>query len=72
MLFVQEEVNHRWFEKKFKPIDEFVLELDAFADAIRRRRDPEPSGAEGLKDVAIMQTLYRSSKENRPLSINLG
>jgi len=66
------EVNHRWFEKKFKPIDEFALELDAFADTVRRRRDPEPSGAEGLKDVAIMQTLYRSSRENRPLPINLG
>lgn len=65
------EIGGRWFEKKFKPIDEFALELDAFADAIRRRRDPEPDGAEGLKDVAIMQSIYRSSREHRPVPITL-
>ena len=65
------EIGGRWFEKKFKAMDEFVLELDAFADAIRRRRDPEPNGNEGLKDVAIMQALYKSARENRPLPIDL-
>jgi predicted dehydrogenase len=61
------EIGGRWFEKKFKAMDEFALELDAFAEAIRRRRDPEPDGLEGLKDVAIMQAIYRSARENRPL-----
>jgi len=61
----------RWFEKKFKVIDEFALEIDAFANCIRRKRDPEPDGVEGLRDVAVMQAIYRSARENRPVPIHL-
>ncbi len=64
-------IGGRWFEQKFKVINEFALELDAFADAIRRRRDPEPGGREGLRDVAVMQAIYRSARENRPVPITL-
>jgi len=46
-------------KQKFKLMDEFVLELDAFADCILRRREPEPSGKEGMRDVAVMQAIYR-------------
>jgi predicted dehydrogenase len=52
-------------------MDEFALELDAFAEAIRRRRDPEPDGQEGLRDVAVMQAIYRSAREGRSVPINL-
>ena len=65
------EIGGRWFEKKFRPLDEFALELDAFADAIRRRRDPEPSGADGLKDVTIMQAIYRSANESRVVPLHI-
>ncbi len=65
------EIKGRWFEKKFPAIDEFVLELDALADAIRRGRDPEADGTEGLKDVAIMQAIYRSAHERRPVNITI-
>jgi predicted dehydrogenase len=62
-------IQGRWFEKKFKVIDEFVLELDAFADSIRRRRDPEPDGMEGLRDLATVEAIYRSARENRTVSV---
>jgi predicted dehydrogenase len=65
------EINGRWFEKEFRPIDEFALELDAFADAVRRGRDPEPDGLEGLRDVAVMEAIYRSARENRPVTIHV-
>ena len=61
----------RWFEKKFKVLDEFALELDAFAEAIRRGRDPEPDGNEGLRDVVVMQAIYRSARENLPVPIKM-
>lgn len=64
-------IGGRWFEKKFKVMDEFALELDAFADALRRKRDPEPDGSEGLRDVVIMQAIYRAARENRPMPINV-
>ena len=62
-------IQGRWFEQKFKVIDEFVLELDAFADSIRRRRDPEPDGLEGLRDIATVEAIYRSARENRTISV---
>lgn len=64
-------IGGSWFEKKFKVVDEFALELDAFADAIRRRRDPEPNGTEGLRDLIVMQAIYRAARENRPVPINV-
>jgi predicted dehydrogenase len=56
-------IGGRWFEKRFKVMDEFALELDAFADDIRRGRDPEPDGREGLRDVVTMQAIYRAARE---------
>ena len=58
------------FEKRFKIIDEFALELDAFADSIRRKRDPEPDGREGLHDVITMQAIYRAANEGRWVPID--
>lgn len=56
-------VGGRWFEKRFKVMDEFALELDAFAASVRRGRDPEPDGMEGLRDVATMQAIYRAARD---------
>lgn len=64
-------INGRWFEKVFKPTDEFALELDAFAASIRARRDPEPGGIEGLRDMVIMQAIYRAAREGRAVPINV-
>ena len=64
-------IGGRWFEQNFKVMDEFALELDAFAEAIHRKRDPEPDGNEGLRDVVVMQAIYRSARENRPVPINV-
>jgi predicted dehydrogenase len=64
-------IGGRWFEKKFKVMDEFALELDAFAEAVRRGRDPEPDGNAGLRDVVVMQAIYRAARENRPVPITM-
>jgi predicted dehydrogenase len=62
-------IEGRWFERKFRVIDEFVLELNAFAESIHRGRDPEPDGVEGLRDLATIEAIYRSAQENRTVSI---
>jgi predicted dehydrogenase len=62
-------IQGHWFEQKFKVIDEFVLELDAFADGIRRGKDPEPDGLEGWRDIATVEAIYRSARENRTVAI---
>jgi predicted dehydrogenase len=63
-------IQGRWFEKKFRVIDEFALELDAFADCVRRKKEPEPNGVEGMKDVSVMQAVYRSVREGRPVGVS--
>src|SRR2546427_378349 len=63
-------IQGRWFEKRFRVIDEFALELDAFAGCVRRRREPEPNGVEGMKDVSVMQAVYRSVREGRPVAVS--
>jgi predicted dehydrogenase len=62
-------IQGRWFEQTFKVIDEFMLELDAFSHCIRRGRDPEPDGMEGLRDIATIEAIYRSARERRSVSI---
>ncbi|MFZ0961587.1 MAG: Gfo/Idh/MocA family oxidoreductase [Terriglobia bacterium] len=62
-------IGGRWFEKKFKVMNELALELDAFADCIRRNHEPAPNGAEGLRDVAVVQAIYQSAREGRPVKI---
>jgi predicted dehydrogenase len=63
-------IHGRWFEKRFKVIDEFAIELDAFAECVRRKREPEPNGVEGMKDVAVMQAIYRSVREGRSVPVS--
>jgi predicted dehydrogenase len=63
-------VEGRWFEKRFRIMDEFALELDSFVDSIRLRREPEPTGQEGLRDLVIMQAIYRAAREARWVKID--
>jgi len=62
-------IQGRWFEHKFRVIDEFALELNAFAESIRRERDPEPDGMEGMRDLAAIEAIYRSAREHRTIPI---
>ena len=59
----------RWFEKKFRVIDELALELDAFAGCVRGQREPEPNGVQGMRDVVVMEAVYQSAGEGRTVPI---
>jgi len=59
----------KWFGEEFKVIDEFALELDAFAQSIRENRKPEPDGEQGMRDIAIIDAIYRSAKTRRTVRI---
>ncbi len=62
-------IQGRWFEEKFKVMDEFVLEIDHFAECIRRGREPKADGMEGLLDLVTVEAIYRSVLENRTVPI---
>ena len=49
--------------------DQFAAELVYFSDCIRRNKEPEPSGVEGLIDVHVLRALYQSADTGRPVKI---
>ena len=49
--------------------DQFGAEIFYFSDCILKKREPEPSGLEGLNDVQIIQALYRSAQTGRAVKI---
>lgn len=62
-------IQGKWFEQIFPVIDEFVLELDSFSARIQSGEKAEPSGVEGLRDMATIEAIYRSAAENRTVPI---
>jgi predicted dehydrogenase len=53
-------VGEKKTRKKFAKSDQFAPELVYFAKCVRANRRPEPSGREGLIDVAIINSIHRS------------
>ena len=53
-------VGEKKKKKKFAKSDQFAPELVYFAGCVRKGMDPEPSGQEGLIDVAIIEAIHES------------
>lgn len=62
-------IRGRAFERTFKVIDEFAPELDAFSSAMRSGKPVEPDGAEGHRDMRIIEAIYRAAEEHRAVPI---
>lgn len=62
-------VDGKTRERAFPQRDQFAAELLYFSDCIVNDRQPEPSGREGLIDVAIVNALYRSAKTKRVVKL---
>jgi predicted dehydrogenase len=56
-------------ELTFEPTDQFAGEIAYFSDCILKDRPPEPSGIEGLQDVRLLEAIYRSAREGRPVTL---
>jgi predicted dehydrogenase len=59
----------RWFGKKFKVVDEFAPEIDAFAHAIQTHGTIEPDGEKGLRDMKILGAIYSAAKNQKATTI---
>jgi len=64
-------LNGKSRSRRYEGHDQFAPELLYFSDCILKDCDPEPSGLEGLIDVAIVEALYRSAKLGRPVALSL-
>lgn len=55
--------------KKYRQRDQFGPELYYFSDCILNDRDPEPSIAEGLADVVVLEALIQSLDEKKSIKV---
>ena len=62
-------IDDKTTRKRIGKRDQFAPELLYFSDCIRKKRQPEPSGEEGLQDVRIIEALYQSAKTRKAVSI---
>ena len=69
MLTLQTEKGRQ--EVTVKERDQFAAERDHFSDSIVNNREPKTPGEEGLRDIRIMQAIYRSARERRPVSLDV-
>ena len=51
---------------------QFALELDHMAECVRQNKTPYTPGEEGLQDQRIMEAIYQSAKENKPVKLTAG
>jgi predicted dehydrogenase len=68
--YVQALESHlRIGERRFGKRDQFAAELEYFSQCILDDRTPEPSGAEGLADVMIIEAMHRSINIGRWIAV---
>jgi glucose-fructose oxidoreductase len=56
-------------EATFEAVDEFAATLAACSGAILEERAPEPSGIDGLQDIRVIEAIYRSARDGRPVTL---
>ena len=54
---------------KRSPKNQFALEMDHMSDCIRNNKKPYTPGEEGLKDMKIIEALYLSAEQNKPVKL---
>ncbi|WP_071885803.1 Gfo/Idh/MocA family protein [Hymenobacter sedentarius] len=50
--------------------NQFALEMDHMAECVRQNKTPYTPGEEGLQDQRIMEAIYESAKENKPVKLD--
>jgi predicted dehydrogenase len=65
-------IGGKWFEKRFRVVDEFAPELDAFAAATLTKKPVEPDGRQGHLDMIIFEAIYASARKGEPVGIRYG
>jgi len=56
-------------ERLIGPKDQFAEEIDHMAECVLTGRRPRTPGEEGLQDHRVMEAIYRSAAENRPVTL---
>ncbi len=57
-------------ETTFAKRDQFAPELEYFSECVRAGRNPEPGGAEGMIDVAIIEAVLKSARLGKTVALS--
>jgi predicted dehydrogenase len=58
-------------ERNLGEVNQFALEFDHFAQAIQEDFTPFTPGEEGLQDMRIIEAIYRSAQDGRPVKLEV-
>lgn len=56
-------------ERSYPQPSQFAREMDHFSQCVQENRAPHTPGEEGLADVRIIEALYRSAREGKPMKL---
>lgn len=62
-------IGGRRLDRRFKVVDEFAPEIDAFASAIQTKRAVAPDGVQGHRDMIILSAIYQAANSGRLVAI---
>ena len=51
------------------PKNQFALELDHMSESVLQNKTPKTPGEEGLRDIALIETIYRAAREGRTIKV---
>jgi predicted dehydrogenase len=60
----------RGVDRRFRVLDEFALEIDAFSSAILKKEPIESDGVQGHHDMLILQAIYESARNHQSVAID--
>jgi len=63
-------IKGRKKQRAFAKRDQFAPELIYFSECILEDKEPEPSGAEGMADIRVINALYRSAENQSPVTLS--
>ena len=55
--------------RRFPPRNQFALEMDHFAEAIRANRMPRTPGEEGLQDTKLIEAIYQAAAAGHAITL---
>lgn len=51
--------------------NQFALEMDHFAECVKANKQPYTPGEEGLQDHRVMDAIYESARERKPIKLSM-
>lgn len=64
-IIIGEQTTTKTYPKR----DQFAAEVTYFSNCIRKNKEPEPSGIEGLADVRVVRAIYESARTGKKIEL---